>query len=315
MNWKSISGAMTKLAPSVLTLVFTSPVILAQAPPSADAFSFAATPTKNYGNWPVLVVQQGATSYLRFNLAAFPAGVTVNKATLRLYVDNVDNNGGAFDVFEVNTPWSETSLTSSNAPPLAGSATGGQPVTVAKGSASQFVLVDITTLVEGWLSGAVPNNGVAISLTSGTGSISFDSKESIYTSHEPELEVVLNGPAGAQGPQGLTGPQGPQGPQGVPGATGPAGTPGLSGAEQVLATDTLPNGFSQLSVTATCPAFKVVVGGGCDAVFGSAVVGIYIPPGIVKATPSSVNAYTCLFNGGGGINMPVAAVATCAYAQ
>jgi hypothetical protein len=218
---------------ALCTLALTTAVALAQAPPTADTFSLSATPNKNFGSWPVLVVQQGATSYLQFDLTAFPAGVTVNKATLRLYVDNVDDNGASFDVYQLDAPWQENSLNAGNAPLLAASATGGQPVTVTRAGVNHFVLVDITALVQGWLSGTIANNGLALSLTSGKGTIAFDSKESIYTSHEPELEVILNGPQGAQGPQGVPGPQGQPGLPGPPGPAGAAGAAGASGYEIV----------------------------------------------------------------------------------
>ena len=264
MNRKK-THAPLRIVLTMLALALPSAAILAQSPPSADTFSFLSTPNKNYGNWPVLVVQQGATSYLQFDLSAFPAGVTVNKATLRLYVDSVDDKGGAFDVYQLNTSWNEKSLTSITAPALGPSATGGQPITVSQASANQFVLVDITTLVQEWLSGAAPNHGVALALTTGTGSFGFDSKESTYTSHEPELEVVLNGPAGAQGPQGAQGPaglNGAPGPSGAPGLQGPAGTPGVSGYQIVTQSVTVGVDLINYQNFATnCPPGKVALSG------------------------------------------------------
>ena len=58
-------------------------------PPSADTYVSSAFPKLSFGNGIVLIVQSGTTSYVRFNLAALPAGVSVSKATLRLYVDAV----------------------------------------------------------------------------------------------------------------------------------------------------------------------------------------------------------------------------------
>jgi hypothetical protein len=185
---------------------------------------------------------------------------------------------------------------------------------VTRTSQNNFVLVDITALAQEWINGEMPNNGIALALSGTAGSFSFDSKESLLTSHEPELELVMNT---TPGPQGIQGPAGPPGPQGVPGLQGPqglAGVPGLSGVNQVLSLGTVATGFDQTVVTATCPAFQVVIGGGCDALYGIPAVGIYVPPGISKSTPSG-NAYVCLFNGGTGINMSVAATAICANAQ
>jgi hypothetical protein len=322
---------------TLMTLACTASAASAQAPPSADTFVSSNAPAKNFGSQPLLAVQSGTSSYIRFNLAGLPSGAKVSTATVRLFVDAV-SQAGSFDVYEIDQPWTENSLTFNTAPSPGVSATGGKPVTVSKSSLNQFVLVDITPLVQGWLSGTVPNNGIAIALIGGAGSFGFDSKESEYTSHEPELDVTFSavaGPAGAQGPQGSPGPQGPQGPagpQGVPGltgpqgssgpigppgprgSTGPAGTPGLSGVNQVLYTATVSSGFSGQYTTVYCPAGQVVISGGCDAAFGYSASVPYIPPTIMKSTPSG-NSYVCLFSGGSGINMPVAAVAVCANAQ
>ncbi len=212
-----------------LLFLWVAPLVLfAQAPPAADTFSFSAQPNKNFGSQPLLVVQKGATSYLRFNLGGLPANASVTKAVLRLYVDAV-TQGGSFDAYEINTAWSEGALTASNAPPLGTSATGGHPATVAGSSSRQFILLDITGLVQKWASGANANNGLALALTGATGSFAFDSKESQLTSHEPELLVALNGAEGPQGQQGLQGLQGPQGPAGAPGPQGPVGAVGPAG--------------------------------------------------------------------------------------
>ncbi len=74
---------------------------------------------------------------------------------MRLFVDAV-SQGGSFDVYEIDQPWTENSLTFNTAPSLGVSASGGKPVAVSKSSLNQFVVVDITPLVQGWLSGTVP---------------------------------------------------------------------------------------------------------------------------------------------------------------
>ena len=212
------------LAAAVLLLA--SAVLAQSAPPSADTYSNAAAGDTgvNYGSAVLLVVQTGGNNaYIQFNLSDLPTGSTVSKATLRLFVDALVTSG-SFDVYQLNKSWSESTLTHNNAPALGVSATGGHPVAVSK--VNQFVLVDITSLVQGWQNGTIANNGIALATTTSKGSFSFDSKESIFTSHQPELEIVLNAPAGAPGPQG---PQGPQGLTGNTGATGPTGPIGPIG--------------------------------------------------------------------------------------
>ena len=177
---------------SVLAVVcfvsFCTPLSFPQAPPSADSYVTTSMPSANFGNSAILPVQSGTTSYLKLNLSAFPSHSKVAKATLRLYVDAVTSSG-SFDVYAVTGNWSERGLTASNAPALGVSATGGQAMAISKASVNQFVLVDITPLVQGWLDGIIANQGVALALTSNEGSFAFDSKEA--SGHHPELSIVL----------------------------------------------------------------------------------------------------------------------------
>ncbi len=216
--------------------------LLAQAPPSADTFVSSSTPKLNYGPSIILAVGPGTNSYVQFNLSGIPAGATISKATLRLYVDAVSGSG-TLDVFQVTSSWSENKVTYSTRPTQQSvSAIVGSSVPITSASYNQFLLIDITPLARGWLNGTIPNNGVALSLTNGSGTFSIDSKESLLTGNGPELEIALAsgtgpqgaaGPAGPQGPAGpagVIGPQGSQGSSGPAGATGPQGVPGATGA-------------------------------------------------------------------------------------
>jgi hypothetical protein len=213
--------ACALLATAVLLLSLPA---LAQSPPSADTYSSHTGPTQNFGAAVSLLVQQGSNNtYIRFDLSTLPASASVSKATLRLYVNSVAK-AGSFDVYQLNTAWSESTLTFNNAPPLGVSATSGNPVAVGSAQLNQFLVIDITALAQAWANGSIVNNGVAMVLTTPAGNFAFDSKESHQTSHQPELEIVLNGAVGPQGPPG------PQGPTGVAGAQGPAGPAGANGA-------------------------------------------------------------------------------------
>ncbi len=215
----------------LLLVALAAQPLLAQAPPSADTFVSSSTAKTNYGSSIALVVCQGSTSYVRFNLAGIPAGSSISKATLRLYVDAVAKNG-TFDVYQLNSSWSENTLTyNTPPPPLGTSVTNGTGVSITTASWNQFLLIDVTALAQGWVNGTIPNNGVALALTSGSsGSFSFDSKESLLTGNGPELEIAFTSSTGPQGPPGPVGPAGPQGPQGTTGAVGPTGATGSQGA-------------------------------------------------------------------------------------
>jgi hypothetical protein len=206
-----------------------------EAPVAGDTYVNSANPSANYGSGTVLNVSTNSSTFIKFNLGGVPVPTpTVAKATLRLYVDTL-NSAGSFDVYNLPaTPaWAESTLKYNTPPPPKGSsATGGNPVAVSASTLREFILIDITSTVQGWLTNPSSNNGVELALTTASGNFSFDSKEHTTTGNEPELEIVLNGPAGAiglQGPQGQAGPQGIQGLPGFNGAQGPAGPAGAQG--------------------------------------------------------------------------------------
>ena len=227
---KSVRVVFGLLLPLILTLP-----MMAQAPPSADTFVTSTYAKTNFGLSIALAVGQNTVTFVQFNLSGIPSGASVSKASLRLYVDAVAT-AGKFDVYNVTSSWNENTVTYNTKPTIGNSVSQNGPFSVSTSSFNQFVLVDITTEVQGWLNGSIPNNGVAIQLTGGSsGSFSFDSKESLLTGNGPELEIALAGAVGPQGPQGIQGPTGPQGaqgpvgPKGDTGATGPQGPTGATG--------------------------------------------------------------------------------------
>jgi hypothetical protein len=88
--------------------LFSVLALAQQAPTSADTFVNSAAPNTNYGSNIYLAVGSGATSYLKFNLSAIPAGPSVAKATLRLFIDAVPNSV-QLDVYNLppNPTWTE----------------------------------------------------------------------------------------------------------------------------------------------------------------------------------------------------------------
>ncbi len=198
----------TKFAVFVLSTVSLLTGAYGQITPSADAYTNSAAPSTNYGAG-VLLDVDGATqaSYIQFNLASIPSSYTsadITKATLKLYVNTV-TTAGSFNVDYVNGSWAENTITHSLAPALGTTIVASVPITTVE--KNQFILIDVTAAVQVWLSGT-PNDGIAL-VANGTFNGTFDSKESISTSHAPELDIVfaaggLSGVTTASG-SGLTG--------------------------------------------------------------------------------------------------------------
>lgn len=173
--------------------------------------------------------------FAQFDLATLPLGITsadVDKATLRLFVDDVPS-GGNMDIHLVTSSWDEETLTSNNSP-TTDATPFANDVAFVTGTMEDFVTVDITTQLKDWIDNPATNFGIAL-LPDGV-SVRFNSKENTGTSQPMELQVALIGPEGQQGIQGIqgavgpTGSQGPQGDQGIQGIQGVAGPTGATGA-------------------------------------------------------------------------------------
>jgi Collagen triple helix repeat (20 copies) len=188
----------------------------------------------NYGSSGDLRIFKSSTglmrAFLKFSLDTLPPGTVaadIKQARLRLWVNGASTTG-AITLTPVTSAWSESTLTNNTS----GGLTFGLPkADLPISLTANYVSIDVTDWVQAWLAGTLANEGFQIepSTTSSTLNIYFDSKESSLTSHEPQLDITLVGPAGPEGPQGSPGPQGATGPQGAQGATGPAGPQGLQG--------------------------------------------------------------------------------------
>ena len=106
---------------------------------------------------------------------------------------------------------------------------GASTTSFTPSASGAYVTVDITSLVQGWITNPSTNYGIA--LTSATGNILLDSKENDQTGHAAGLNVTVTsmGATGAAGATGVAGLQGPQGIQGIPGAAGAPGAAGTQG--------------------------------------------------------------------------------------
>jgi hypothetical protein len=222
-----------------------------------DTYVDNANPATNYGESGDLRVDvepymvEGGTlrAFLKFSLATLPPGTVasdIKQARLRLWVNSSSQPCscgivagslpiiGSITLTPVTSEWGELSLTDDKAANL----TFGTPQyadVLMLGSIGNFVSIDVTDWAQAWLDGTLVNEGFMIETgvsNSDWQNLFFDSKESQVTSHEPQLDIVLVGPAGpegAVGPVGPIGPQGNTGPTGAVGATGPTGATGPIG--------------------------------------------------------------------------------------
>jgi len=201
----------------------------------ADAHVVSSFPTVNFGSVSNLYVGNGSFALLQYDLSNLPSGTIaaqVTRANLTLFVNRV-NVAGAVDIAAVQAGWTELGVTFNTAPTI-----GATAMTVPVTTADTFIVVDVTQIVQGWMTTPSSNHGFAISAstTAPNTFVLFDSKENQETGHAASLDISFAGPEGPDGPTGpqglpgLTGPTGPQGLQGVAGAVGATGPQGLTGA-------------------------------------------------------------------------------------
>lgn len=200
-----------------------------QATLTGDTFVNSSRPSTNFGNLSNLYVGNGNTGLLQFDLSNLPAGTTasqVAKATLYLYVNRIFTQG-MVSLQPATSAWTELGTTYSSAPSY-----GGVSGTFSAATSGAYIAVDVTSLVQTWIT--TPSTNYGLALTASSASVLFDSKENDQTSHQPLLDITLSvqGPQGVPGGAGATGaagPIGPVGPQGVPGVSGPVGPQGAVG--------------------------------------------------------------------------------------
>jgi hypothetical protein len=243
-------------------LVSGSAVALAQSVPLVqDTFVVTGSPA-NFGRFTTVNVSGSGTAnpsqaLLQFNLT-LPAGTTaanIAKATLTLFADGVGASG-TVNISTANGSWTELSVNGNNAPTAGTAVASGVSVS----AAGNYLSVDVTAAVQGWVTTPGSNNGFIVAPGSTTVNVSFDSKENLTTSHPATLTIALSS-VGATGPTGATGPMGTTGATGVAGPTGPTGATGagLTGATGA----TGPTGSATYTVNfvcaSTCSQYGLVV--------------------------------------------------------
>lgn len=171
-------------------------IITVTVPVSDDAWIDQQNKTANHGSDGTLRLEGALLGgnykwpYYRFDLenAGIPAGATIVSAVAHWYVLKFDHTT-AVGVHRVTAAWDEATVTwnsISSSVEIASIASipSGTPV-------NQYVAVNLTGQVQGWLNGAMPNDGVLIAPNDLLSSMAseFASKENSSADRRPYLEV------------------------------------------------------------------------------------------------------------------------------
>ncbi len=165
-------------------------------PVIADAMIKSDTPTQNYGTDAQLstyfnfIPSSTQRTLYRFDIesSGIPVGAMVVSAVAKVFV--VDSNDTAsVTAHQITEDWTEASVnwdninTSHDSTTLA-SIPSGSPV-------GEYALVNITSLVQGWVNGSTANQGVMLKTTSIGDLAQFTSKEYGNIDQHPLLEVKI----------------------------------------------------------------------------------------------------------------------------
>jgi hypothetical protein len=195
------------LSAGILGLLLAAPARADTVVAWADAQTNSAAPAARGGRFITMYVRNRPPggeyrAFINFDLDPIPSGATVDRATLRLWVSSIPY-AGQVDVVPVLGPWDEATLTAQTSPPL------GPPVTgegMDKTNLRQWVDLDVTSLVQQWVSGALPNYGLALQGNANNPvAVRFDTRENLLSAHLAEIEIVLGAPASGAGSGDITG--------------------------------------------------------------------------------------------------------------
>ena len=163
-----------RLTTSLLAFALMWSALLLVKPPAAsavpgkltdDAYTIGGSSTNTGGQGVLHVIDAVASTqktFIQFDLSsmsALPSPLTsadIDKASLILFVDGV-GAAGSIDVHQVTTTWNEGTISGTSSPTI-GSTVTSFMVTASR----QYVVIDITTLVQAWLTTPASNHGVAL---------------------------------------------------------------------------------------------------------------------------------------------------------
>ena len=170
---------------------------------AADTFLKKDKSDDNYGNASDLKLKADSNkierALLRFDLSGIPTGTTLTSATLRLYVTSA-KSGVTVNLHRSSRGWVEgTGNKSSGADwnhhddPQAWATPGGDFTAQVLGSlvpdtAGVYHEVDVTALVQVWVDGYLPNDGLLLDPTGATDEVKIGSREN--AGKEPLLKLT-----------------------------------------------------------------------------------------------------------------------------
>ncbi|MBM4430209.1 MAG: DNRLRE domain-containing protein, partial [Chloroflexi bacterium] len=177
---------------------------------SEDTHIYQYAPNTNYCQRDLLEVgyKQQYAALLHFDLSTIPAQALIEQATLHLYAVGWSGSNLSLDLYAIlrntqpcQTTWNQAQAGSNWALPGANAATDRRSVpesSVTTSGIYQWYPFDITSLVQEWVEGSLPNNGMLLRGSSSLSTVTFRLASTQYAtvSQRPKLVVTYRAGTG-----------------------------------------------------------------------------------------------------------------------
>lgn len=164
----------------------------------AHVVESGANASKKYGTKDQLALREGRSVFLAFDLSTLPSGVSpdaIARANLRLFTTKV-KAPGSFSVRALTASFDEATINAASAPPFLSSSFDptAQPMTAIDAGIER--VIDVTAMVQAWVSGGLANEGLTLIADAGSGlDVTFASREG-EPGNKPRLEIEVIPPSG-----------------------------------------------------------------------------------------------------------------------
>jgi hypothetical protein len=161
---------------------------------SNTTFVSSAMPNSNFSFYPTIYtgtdqLYQTCIGYLQINLPTLPVN-QVESAMLQLAViAKSGSDPSTVKVGRVLTQYDFSSVTYNTRPDF--EPTTSQ-ITLSTADLYTIIKIDITALVNRWIDGSEPNNGIALYLPDGTSVVQFATDNIVYQPYFPELTITYS---------------------------------------------------------------------------------------------------------------------------
>lgn len=178
-----------------LACLGSSPVFAqAYQSPVADTWLKEAAPNENHGNDKELSVKNKPTDNFRtiylFDISSIPPGANVTNAELRLRVTGEDDSGEPVNIYRVTDTWSENTANWNNTGNDYDSSVVHATFVPDR---TGWERIDISSLVQSWVCGEHPNNGLMLIATSSDTESKYTSQEWDQGNRRPRLYLDSSG--------------------------------------------------------------------------------------------------------------------------